>query len=266
MPPSYGTTAKYALRKLLGSNVVSDVDAGFDALATDLDGLIVSYSQGTLAARPTSTGGSPGKQGRLYYATDIDVVFYDTGTSWVAIRGPVTVTSLPSSPFDGQEVYYVADATNGVIWHLKYRAAAPGSYKWEFVGGAPLTHEVATAETTSSTSFADLATVGPTITVPLAGDYLFTGAAKVEVSSASNNSYLAALKIGAGAIADDDAFVDFTNDNGLTAPRGSMQARTIRRNGIAAATVCKMQFRTTNGAAVPTFRRRSLAVTPIRVG
>lgn len=179
---------------------------------------------------------------------------------------PAYVTSLPGSPTDGLEIFYGADPTNGVIWHLRYRSAASGSYKWDFLGGGFLSAEVNTSETTTSTSFADLTTVGPSITIPLAGDYIFIGSAKVEVASASNNSYLAALKIGSGAIVDDDAFVDFTLDNSTAGTRGTIQSRSIRRNVSAAATVCKIQYRTTNGAAVPTFRRRTLIAIPVRVG
>lgn len=170
MPASYGTTAKYALRKLLGSNVVSDIDAGFDALATDLDGLIVSYSQGTLAARPTSTGGSPGKQGRLYRATDVGILFYDNGTGWDPVSTPPIVTALPSGGtlFDGQEVFLqtAAMAALGIRWHLAYRAGASGSYKWEFLGGPPLIDSLDGINTTAA-SVADLSVV-----VPVAGDYI----------------------------------------------------------------------------------------------
>src|SRR4030095_11342304 len=45
------------------------------------------------------------------------------------------VSALPGSPFDGQEIYYLADATNSVIWHLRYRAGSSSAYKWEFIGG-----------------------------------------------------------------------------------------------------------------------------------
>jgi hypothetical protein len=31
------------------------------------------------------------------------------------------VTSLPASPSDGQEVFYAADASNNVIWNLRYQ-------------------------------------------------------------------------------------------------------------------------------------------------
>jgi hypothetical protein len=84
------------------------------------------------------------------------------------VAGGPAVSSLPGSPVDGQECYYVADAANGVVWHLRYRAGATGSYKWEFVGGAQLTATGAGGATSSTTP----QTAGtPTITLPLAGDY-----------------------------------------------------------------------------------------------
>ena len=51
-------------------------------------------------------------------------------------QGPPLVAALPASPTDGQEVRYLADAVNGVIWSLRYRAGSSSPYKWEFVGGS----------------------------------------------------------------------------------------------------------------------------------
>ena len=45
------------------------------------------------------------------------------------------VTTLPSSPADGREVYFAANATDSIIWHLRWRTAASA---WEFVGGSKL--------------------------------------------------------------------------------------------------------------------------------
>lgn len=83
--PTYATTVKYALRCLTGTNVVSDVDAGLQALADDIDGKMATYSQGLLSARPTSTAGTPGIVGRAYYATDIGLEFHDYGTGWAPV-------------------------------------------------------------------------------------------------------------------------------------------------------------------------------------
>lgn len=79
------------------------------------------------------------------------------------------VTVLPGSPVDGQEVIYGADAANGVMWHLRYRSAGVTN-KWEFIGGAPLVHEVVASYVTGAGTNADT-TSGPTLTVPLAGVY-----------------------------------------------------------------------------------------------
>jgi hypothetical protein len=88
----------------------------------------------------------------------------------VAAAIPTYETSLPSSPVDGQEIYYAADATNGVIWHLRYRSASSSSYKWEFVGGSPTrTFTNSTGNGNVNWTFSNV--VQPNI--PLAGDYNF---------------------------------------------------------------------------------------------
>jgi hypothetical protein len=115
-----------------------------------------------------------------------------------------TVTSLPGSPVDGQRCLYLADATNGVVWDLRYRSASGSTFKWEFVGGGDLTATVATQESTSTGAFADLTTVGPSITVPLAGDYLVRFGARIG-PQANSQSYMApALGATAAAIAKRD--------------------------------------------------------------
>jgi hypothetical protein len=80
------------------------------------------------------------------------------------------VTALPGSPVDGQEVYYLVDAASGRVWHLRYRAASTSPYKWEFVGGSPVNAGPQGAVTHAVVSEIAL-TSGPTLTVPLSGDY-----------------------------------------------------------------------------------------------
>ena len=89
--------------------------------------------------------------------------------------GPPIVASLPGTPYDGQEVYYqsAAMAANGVAWHLRYRAAAGGAFKWEFVGGGSwtFTGTDAAAGVPVSGGTPTHWTGQPTMTMPLAGDY-----------------------------------------------------------------------------------------------
>lgn len=67
----------------------ADVPEDLGALANAIDVAVV-YGQGLLASRPASSGGSPGIQGRIYYATDNGHLYYDMGTGWVDI-GPTVV-------------------------------------------------------------------------------------------------------------------------------------------------------------------------------
>jgi hypothetical protein len=260
---TFTTTTKYALRWLTGTNLISDIDAGFQALAEDIDANMAGYTSGTQAARPAA-----GVAGRIYRATDLaGGVALDTGTAWVSI-GAARVTSLPTvNLYDGQTVDFVADGTNGVIWRLRYNASG-GTYKWEFDGGGPLTAEVSTAETTNTGAYGDLTTVGPSIVVPLAGDYEVTYGAKIAASQTTTaQGGAVAPKFGTAA-------VDGVNDDaeavaaGVGTPSGgwrSQALRTIRRNIPAASSTVKLQYTLTFGGTV-TFSRRNLSIKPIRVG
>lgn len=80
----------------------------------------------------------------------------------VAKRLPTLVTSLPGAPYDGQEVYLVANAATRVLWHLRYNSALVSTYKWEFVGGPPL-NVASTGSAAATGSFAD---AGGSMTLP----------------------------------------------------------------------------------------------------
>jgi hypothetical protein len=91
------TSARYGIAypdpatRLDRADVPTDIASVVAAIETS-----AMYGQGTLAARPVSTAGSPGIQGRIYVATDTapNLVYYDYGTGWalvgagMAARGP----------------------------------------------------------------------------------------------------------------------------------------------------------------------------------
>lgn len=163
---------------------------------------------------------------------------------------PAIVTSLPGSPVDGQEVVYAADATNGIYWLLKYVAAMAGSYKWVYLGGDALMALVDTSQTTTSATYIDLATVGPSVTVPLAGDWRIEYGARI---GDGNMSYA----IGGTAASGNDALVGVSGNN-------SHAAGIRRHNAIAASTAFVSKYMANAGTA--TFSRRYIRATPIRVG
>ena len=97
----------------------------------------------------------------------------------------VVTTSLPSSPVDGQECYFVADATNGIVWHLKYRSASASTHKWELVGGSHL-YAGPLGSVSSTASFPIVITGGPSLTLPLPGDYQIDFGVYGQCTSAPN--------------------------------------------------------------------------------
>jgi microcystin-dependent protein len=174
--------------------------------------------------------------------------------------GIALVSTLPASPTDGMEIYFLADAANGIVWHLRYRSAAPGSFKWEFVGGPPLIHQIDTDEGGTTTSYTDFATVGPQLTIPLAGDYIAEyGALSYQTVASVDNYYTP--KLGAAAANDvDTALATFTGTSKLVTHQ-----RTRRFNALAASALIKMQFKM-SAANAGSFRNRWLTLTPVRVG
>lgn len=182
-----------------------------------------------------------------------------------AANAPVaTVTSLPGSPVDGQIVFYEADAANGVIWQLRYRAAATGSYKWEFVGGSNLEKTVDGGESVASTAAggADLATV-LNLTAPFAGEYAVSWGYLADVRAANGwiqgrlwvagAQYGAATKIaqGGSAAAGETYFGTLLRDPKVTIA--------------AAATDVRVKY-LANVASVHFAYQRFLTVRPVRVG
>jgi hypothetical protein len=228
-----------------------------NAIIAWLEGNATLYGSGLLAARPTSTPGTPGITGRKYYATDFGVEYLDTGTGWIPL-GVELVTALPASPFNGQIIDYLADATNGVIHRFRYRAAAPAPYRWEFVGGSPLEAESSAAGTRSSATYGDLTGtgVGPALTVPLAGDYLVTVQANIQNNAGEGRI---APQFGATAVNPDDAAAGGESAN-LTVDASKTSRRTIAAAGTT------VTARYASSSSVATFGRRRLLIVPVRVG
>ena len=171
---------------------------------------------------------------------------------------PPIVTSLPLVPQFGDQVVYAADATNGVYWLLQYDAS--GTYPWKFIGGPPLLSTVASGEATASPSYVALATAGPQITVPVAGDYdILIGC---NFNSGAGNDIPAAMAylVGGTAASDDDAVWMQTRGPGYN----STNSKPTRKTGIAASTALVARYKSPVSAGM-IFGQRFMRVTPIRV-
>lgn len=81
------------------STEAPDAPTELAAMAAALDNL-APYGQGILAIRPTSSGGSPGIQGRLYYVlgdstpANNGILWLDEGTGWVQAGSAPTIVDL----------------------------------------------------------------------------------------------------------------------------------------------------------------------------
>lgn len=198
---------------------------------------------------------------------------YD-GAKWRLLAGssvPPLVSTLPTSPTDGQEVYYQASgdmATNGIVWHLRYRSASSSSYKWEYIGGGPLwaqsLGEVSSALT--ATTWSDVGTA-ISVTAPLEGDYFVTGTSSISHNGAATNTQLGIKKGTTDPGSPGSAFATYTEN-----PQGKWQSASVSGplTGVGASGASKaitLQYRGDLGATANNFARKgaTLEVRPIRV-
>ena len=177
------------------------------------------------------------------------------------------VTSLPGSPIDGQVIYYNADATNGVVWQLRYRSASASAYKWEFVGGNELSAIVLTKQTSLTTNtYSDLTTVGPTVTAPLAGDYVITWSSQIGALVGASNF----IGVGVSVAAVDPGTYDYGTSLlsvGQVPINTAIVVTTSElKTGIAASSAVKMRYRNNQGVGYAFYANRYISICPIRVG
>lgn len=114
------------------------------------------------------------------------------------------VSSLPTSPVDGQEVYFQASGAGtgggatdsmlslGMAWHFRYNASSSSAYKWEFLGGARPTSVSFGGTSSTATGFFDLASgTTPSVVLPRTGDYqVIIGAGGIASPSGQRELYM----------------------------------------------------------------------------
>jgi hypothetical protein len=178
--------------------------------------------------------------------------------------GPPLVTSLPSNPLDGQEVYYLADAANGIIWHLRYRAASTSAYKWEIVGQPPPLFADWRGTSSGGAGYVAVPAAFTRVALPLAGDY----DVKAGLSGQTNSG------MGAGtvylAIHNDLHQQLSTDDEGwvtVTATQYDKMRHEVHRRltGIAAGRMLDVRGKQ-SGPTGFVFYSAFIAASPIRVG
>lgn len=107
------------------------------------------------------------------------------------------VDTLPSTPADGDEIYFQNSdmETLGAVWHLRYREASTSDYKWEFIGGSPLHIYDSAQGNTTNGSFVAIGSYN--MVIPLDGEYTVDMSASLGLDNAGANKY-AHMGVGVG--------------------------------------------------------------------
>lgn len=175
---------------------------------------------------------------------------------------PPLVTALPTSPADRQEVYFqsTAMASNGEIWHLRYNAASASSHKWEFLGGSELVGFTLAEESRANAAYGDLSggATGPSVALPLAGDYDITIGARSYCVTNGAQGYMSYAT--ASAAADADGFDVYALTGGVGTIPNHLTTR--RKTGLTAVTITA-KYKVSTGTAY--FSNRVLRARPVRV-
>jgi hypothetical protein len=196
----------------------------------------------------------------MYYNSSSNQAKVCINSNWVAIGVP-TVTSLPASPANGDEVYYQfnrGDGTNA-YWHLKYNST---STYWDYLGGPSMytrsTANIIGISATAYTSFSPAVS----LTTPLQGDYDANFGTAGSYNDSNNNSILGLVIDGSTPsypTGDDTAFMGGA-PSGVGAPiRGNK-----RIIGVGTNKIIEVKY-AVSGGSTGQFRSPSLILTPIRV-
>jgi hypothetical protein len=186
------------------------------------------------------------------------------------------VSVLPGSPYDGQVVALLADATNGVVWNLRYRAASASAsaYKWEFIGGSDLVSDVETAEGPGTASYAALATAGPIVTLPTlpsGGDFDVQFGCQMTCLATVLSSFTnMGFQVNSAAVAAGDSVTAtlLPVSGSVTSPVYqviSSVSRIRRKTALASAAVLTALYQSSGGSGA-VFSSRWMSVRPVRVG
>jgi hypothetical protein len=160
---------------------------------------------------------------------------------------------------DGDEVYLEVDATNGIEWHLVYRTAE-ATYKWRFLGGPEMAAQVATDEAVAAgtLTYSALATAGPSVALPRAGDYDVIHGCRAYPGAVAQALFMS-YDIGATGAVDADAAYETP-----AVASGTNLKRRQRKTALTAVSLVSKYKHDNNGAA-GNFCNRSLFVMPVRL-
>lgn len=241
---------RYGPALLLNKNI--DPAAAISSTKIDFTGGngIVNANVASAAAILLSKLDTSGTKGQTVVSTG-------GAQGWAALAG-APATTLPASPGNGQFAILTDSVTVPTYNWLFMWSTAPTTPSWIFCGGPPAYVAVETQESQTSSTYADLATVGPTFTLPRAGGYVFDWGV-AEIDGTNGALCKVALKFAAATTVDADAVINQYTIGVNGQPFGLTRSKEY--TGLASGAAVKVQY-ASNTAGTTRFAKRWLKVTP----
>jgi microcystin-dependent protein len=187
---------------------------------------------------------------------------YKTANLAASIGGPF-VTALPPYPTDNQVVYFLAsdqgDGVASLMYCFRYRLTSGQTFKWECVGGVPMLNGTYFDEDTArGGSLSTVPTAMATLTVPLAGDYLYDWNATQNAQVSVTETHAALYKNG--------VVIANTRRSWSTGGYANDKVDRGRLIGLAKNDVITLNSWIDVGSSATGIWSRSLSLMPVRVG
>lgn len=166
----------------------------------------------------------------------------------------------PASPRD-KDIWIATDVdANGTRWMFQYNATSASPYKWEFIGGAAQGASITANHNTPNVNvWTDLSTIGPSVTVARAGDYVVSGTAGITGGPAGTGLSVGIAR--GAADANNPLIATIAEPVAGYFAQVSIPAQTL--TDVVAGGEIRMRYFTT--AATMGAQQRRLSVSPVRV-
>lgn len=176
--------------------------------------------------------------------------------------------TLPTNPFNGQEVYYLVQntpQTPAVVWHLMYLSNSASASKWLYLGGSALFTKGTTASSLTASTFTAYTGRPTDITLPLNGDYYLEHGSRMWVANGAGVS--ADLQLFVGSTGITDTLIDHYQGTAgsVTTLTANSEYEAAFATGLTAGSVVQQRYQMPQSNS-GTFERPWMRVTPVRVG
>lgn len=211
----------------------------------------------TYANRPAA---SADLNGLRFWATDKWMEWQCIASAWVLLRAeaqPLAAPPTDANSVDGQRISLPLGSARAVF---RYDAAG-GTYRWKCEGPTPVIGFVSTSGTVTNAAYVDLSTggVGPTITIPWVGQWIFQVGASM-AAAASGQLVNMAYSGGGISAADDDSAEQGSQSTAGTGMFYNTVSRPAEKVVTPAASVITAKYKSPTGSA--SFRRRWIHAIP----